>query len=152
MSSKDPCLVHLVGSMPLGDASEVISTTARILGPRTKRLTNGEVGASRGWIIGHHRIFERHPDFEEYVHVENADPRTPGQRRRRFRLRQGAKTPSVESFGPSGYVQDAQEAHALISRLKREGAVDASTRLLVAIPSPYDILNFAIDKRDFPAL
>lgn len=40
-------------------------------------MTNGEVGISRGWIIGHCRIFERHPDFEEYVHIENAD-RAPG--------------------------------------------------------------------------
>src|SRR5262245_30382234 len=152
MSRDDACGVHLVGSMPLGDANEVISTTVKILGARTKRLTNGEVGISRGWITGHHRIFERHPGFEEYVHVENADPRTPAQRRRRFRLRAGAGTPTVASFGPSGYVEDAQEAHALITRLKREGAVEPSTRLLIAIPSPYDILNFAVDKRDFPAM
>jgi hypothetical protein len=138
--------------MPLGTVDAVVNTTVQILGDRTRRLTNGEVGISRDWIIGHHRIFARNPDFEEYVHVENADPRTPAQRRRRFRLKRDAKTPSPASLGPTGYVEDAQVAYALIARLKAAGKVDEATRLLVAIPTPYAVLNFAVDKRDFPAM
>ena len=55
-------------------------------------------------------------------------------------------------FGPSGYVEDATEAYALLTQLKQNGRVDRATRLLVAIPTPYDILNFAIDQHHFTAL
>lgn len=152
MASDHCCTVHLVGSMSLIDVSEVMSTTAELLGPRAKRLTGGEVGMCRNWIVGHHRIFARHPDFEEYVHIEVNDHRAPNSKRRRFRLKPGAKTPTAESFGPSGYLEDAREGHALLRKLKMEGKADRAARLLVAIPSPYDVLNFAVDKRDFPAL
>ena len=87
--SKQACLVHVVGSMPLGSVEEVMSTTAAILGPRVRRMTNGEVGRTQGWIVGHHRIFARHPAFEEYVHEEKFDPRAPNIKRRRFRLKEG---------------------------------------------------------------
>lgn len=152
MNHAKQCLVHLVGSMPLGDAGEVMQGTVDILGSRTKRLTNGEVGITQGWIVGHHRIFARHSDFEEYVHVERNDPRTPNHKRRRFRLKHGVGTPTAELFGPSGYVEDATEAYALLTQLKQNGRVDRATRLLVAIPTPYDILNFAIDQHHFTAL
>ena len=52
------CMVHLVGSMALADPREVIETTASILGDRVTRLSNGETGLSRDWILGHHRLFE----------------------------------------------------------------------------------------------
>src|SRR5690349_8714880 len=137
MSGPQRCLVHLVGSMPLGNADDVMQSTVQILDGRTKRLTNGETGISQNWIIGHHRIFARHPDFEEYVHVELNDPRMPNAKRRRWRLKPGAKMPTVESLGPSGYVEDAKEAYALLTSLKQEGKVDRATRLLVAIPTQY---------------
>ena len=76
----------------------------------------------------------------------------PNAKRRRWRLKPGAKLPTVKSFGPSGYVEDAKEAYALLTRLKQEGKVDRATRLLVAIPTQYDILNFAIDQSLFAAI
>ena len=150
--SKHTCLVHVVGSMPLGSVEEVMSTTAAILGPRVRRMTNGEVGRTRGWITGHHRIFARHPAFEEYVHEEKFDPRAPNIKRRRFRLKEGQAAPTAESFGSLGYAEDAREAFSVLSGLKLAGKVSADTRLLVAIPAPYDILNFAVAKSDFTAV
>lgn len=147
--SKHACLVHVVGSMPLGSVEEVMNTTAAILGPRVRRMTNGEVGRTQGWIIGHHRIFARHPAFEEYVHEEKFDPRAANIKRRRFRLKEGQAAPTAESFGSLGYAEDAREAFSVLSAMKLAGNVSADTRLLVAIPAPYDILNFAVAKDDF---
>jgi methionine synthase II (cobalamin-independent) len=146
------CLVHVVGSMPLSTVEEVMTTTAAILGSRVRRLTNGEIGRTGGWIVGHFRIFARHASFEEYVHDEKFDPRAPNIKRRRFRLKPDASSPNAESFGNLGYAEDAAEAYAFLSQMKRDGTVDAVTRLLVAIPSPYDILNFAVSKDAFTAV
>ena len=62
MSDHQQCLVHLVGSMPLGNPGNVMQSTVELLGSRTRRLTNGETGITQNWILGHHRILERHPD------------------------------------------------------------------------------------------
>src|SRR5262245_33763825 len=147
--SKQSCLVHVVGSMPLGSVEEVMSTTAAILGPRVRRMMNGEVGRTQGWITGHHRIFARHPAFEEYVHEEKLDPRAPNTKRRRFRLEEGQAALTAESFGSLGYAEDAQ---TVLSAMKRVGGVAADTKLLVAIPAPYDILNFAVARENFTAV
>jgi hypothetical protein len=135
--------------MPLGSVEEVMSTTAAIFGPRVRRMTNGEVGRTQGWIISHHRIFAGHPAFEEYVHEEKFDPRAPNIKRRRSRLKEGQAAPTAGSFGSLGYAEDAREAFAVLSAMKLAGKVAADTRLLVAIPAPYDILNFAVAKDDF---
>jgi hypothetical protein len=138
--------------MPLGSVEEVMSTTAAILGPRVRRMTNGEVGRTQGWIVGHHRIFARHPAFEEYVHDEKFDPRAPGIKRRRFRLRDRQAPPTAESYGSLGYAEDAGEAFSVLSAMKEAGKVAPGTKLLVAIPTPYDILNFAVAKENFRAV
>jgi hypothetical protein len=138
--------------MPLGSVEEVMSTTAAILGPRVRRVTNGEVGRTQGWITSHHRIFARHPSFEEYVHEEKFDPRAPNIKRRRFRLKEGEPAPAADSFGSLGYAEDAREAFSVLSAMMRTEKVAPDTRLLVAIPTPYDILNFAVAKDNFAAV
>jgi methionine synthase II (cobalamin-independent) len=146
------CLIHLVGSVPLATFEDVLSTTASILGSRARRLSGGEIGRTAGWINSHYRIFERHPSFEEYVHVERFDPRTSEIKRRRFRLKSDAKVPSVESFGPLGYAQDAADIYSILSGMKRAGGVAPATRVLVSIPAPYDILNLTLSKDDFQTI
>jgi hypothetical protein len=86
------------------------------------------------------------------VHEEKFDPRAPNIKRRRFRLKEGQAAPTAESFGSLGYAEDAREAFSVLSAMKRVGKVSADTRLLVAIPAPYDILNFAVAKDDFRAV
>jgi hypothetical protein len=138
--------------MALTNVEDVLTSTASILGSRARRLSNGELRRTRGWITSHHRIFERHPSFEEFDYIETSDPRAPNLKRRRFRLRPGMQAPTPDSFGALGYAEDAAETYALLSQMKREGSVDASVRLLVALPAPYDILNFAVQKDDFRAV
>jgi len=136
--------------MDLASVDEALRSTADLFGDRVKRLSNGDLGLTRGWILAHHKVFAAHPSFEEFAHEETADSRTPGQRRRRFRLRPGAAPPT--SFERAGYAADAAEAYGILSELKRDGRVAAEARLLVPVPTVYDILNFAIAHQDYAAV
>ena len=44
--------INLVGSVTLSDAKEVFETASASLGPRIKRIPNGETGERRSWIFG----------------------------------------------------------------------------------------------------
>ena len=45
-----PTGVHLVGSVPLSDSSEVFRTAGSILGDRLLRMPDGEIGVRSNWI------------------------------------------------------------------------------------------------------
>jgi hypothetical protein len=47
---KMPRDVHLVGSVPMASAREVFETVGRALGPRLKRIPDGETGERADWI------------------------------------------------------------------------------------------------------
>jgi len=42
--------VHLVGSVPLKNAREVFETVCAALGPKLKRVPDGETGERSDWI------------------------------------------------------------------------------------------------------
>ena len=142
------CPVHFVGQVSLETVENVLRTISSALGERTLRLPDGEVGSKQGWINTQHRVFERHPDFES-VEAE-PDWRTPNRRRRHFRLKPGVSMPDAAKFGPLGYAEWARESYEVFSRLKSEGTLPGAARLKIAIPSPYDNLNYAIEHHDFP--
>jgi methionine synthase II (cobalamin-independent) len=135
--------------MPLASAEEVFITSAAILGPRAKRLSDGEVGITKNWILGHHRVFEQCAAFTAYDHIEQFDPRVRNIKRRRFRLRPDAQLDQT-SFPPIGYAEDVRNAYRIFSDLKRKGTIAGETKLLCAMPTPYDVLNFVVDESDYP--
>jgi methionine synthase II (cobalamin-independent) len=145
-----PCPVHFNGSVPLGSIDEVLRSIAAVLGTRTLRLPDGEVGPKQGWIGTQHRVFERLSAFEAFE--AESDWRTPHRKRRRFRLRPGAAAPAASELGSLGYADWASEAFAVFTRLKQAGLVPAAARLKIAIPSPYDSLNYALDHNDLTAV
>ncbi len=64
MTDEKPRGVHIVGSIPLGDAENVFRTTADVLGERLGRVTDGETGGRLDWIVWQlHRLMQ-HPQFE----------------------------------------------------------------------------------------
>ena len=62
--NSEPLHVHLVGSIPLPDAETVFRTLAGELGPRLKRIPDGETGDRMRWIGFIARKLAVHPDFE----------------------------------------------------------------------------------------
>src|SRR6266566_6708212 len=59
-----PRSVHLVGSVPLGDAEEVFCAAGTILGGRLRRIPDGETGERINWIGWQARFIGSNHHFE----------------------------------------------------------------------------------------
>jgi len=55
--------VHLVGSVPFKDATEVFRTASAILGDRLRHIPDGETGDRRNWVAFQYLLLSRHPQF-----------------------------------------------------------------------------------------
>ena len=137
--------VHFVGSIPLADAEDVFRTTGRILGDAVRRYPDGETGARKAWVQWQIRSVRDHAQFE----LTAAGPMNIEQRGDRpyYRLKPGV-TPDDVRFGPLGYAEEARRSYELFARLRAAGALPASARFLVAIPSPLAFLNVLIAADD----
>lgn len=130
MSDDKPRGVHLVGSIPLGDAETVFRTTADVLGARLRRVTDGETGGRLGWIVWQLQRLTQHPQFE----VVDPGPRNYAPNPR-VAVKEGISTDEVE-FGALGYADEARPSWELFSRLRDEGVLPASWRFQVSLPTP----------------
>jgi hypothetical protein len=130
MTDEKPRGVHLVGSIPLGDAENVFRTTADVLGERLRRVTDGETGGRLDWIVWQlHRLMQ-HPQFE----MVEPGPRNYAPNPR-VALREGVSVDEVE-FGSLGYAEEARPSWELFARLRDEGVLPASWRFQVSLPTP----------------
>ena len=130
--------VHLIGSVPLGDAEAVFRTVAAALGPHLTRLPDGETGERRRWIYFQRLMLERHPDME-------IDPTVP-----LFALRQWDGKllrespllrfrPGIDPGGvkfETGYAQAARASYETFSALQVTGVIPAGVRFQVCLPTP----------------
>ena len=76
--------VHLVGSVPMANPQKVFETVSAVLGPRIKRLPDGETGERADWITWLEPVFAAHPAFQksgEFFRVHAS-----GTRRERYTL------------------------------------------------------------------
>jgi hypothetical protein len=130
VSDDKPRGVHLVGSIPLGDAENVFRTTADILGSRLRRVTDGETGGRLDWIVWQlHRLMQ-HPQFQVVP---------PGPRNYAPNPRVGVKDDvALEDvqFGSLGYAEEARPSWDRFSRLQIDGLLPESWRFQVSLPTP----------------
>ena len=87
--------VHLVGSVPLADTETVFRTVSAALGPRLKRIPDGETGERSDWIAHLEAVFASNPALEKSDEVFRLHPTAPG--RTRYRLRSGRRLPTSVS-------------------------------------------------------
>ena len=104
--------IHLVGSVPLANATEVFATVSAALGPHLLRIPDGETGERSDWIVHLEPIFANHAAFEKSEEVFRLHPTAPP--RMRYRLKPGASAKDV-SFDNLFY---ADTAIPLLSRLR----------------------------------
>ena len=122
-----PRNVHLVGSVPLASARDVFETVSAALGPRLKRIPDGETGERADWITWLEPVFANSPALEKSgelfrIHA-TATPRT------RYRLK-GGKTAADVTFGNLFYADIAARSYREFTDLKRQG------KILTALPLP----------------
>jgi len=140
--------VHLVGSVPMANAEEVFETVSAALGPRLKRLPDGETGARGDWITWLEPVFADNPAFEksgEFFRVHQS-----GTGRERYTLKAGVE-PSDVRFNNLFYTDIAQDSYAMFRRLKDTGKIPAGTKFQVdLVPAHSVIWLFLVDKLHAP--
>jgi hypothetical protein len=122
--------VHLVGSIPLANATEVFETVARMLGPKAPRIPDGETGARIEWMGWLEPFFSRHPQFEN-----TGESMFRGYTSYRYRVRAGIPLESVR-FDNLRHAEIAIASYREFARLKAAGKIPAGTRFLFPIAHP----------------
>ncbi|HSB61084.1 MAG TPA: hypothetical protein VLI67_05155 [Vicinamibacteria bacterium] len=129
---------HLIGSVPLADAEAVFRTVGGALGPCLARLPDGETGERRRWIFFQSVMLREHPAME-------VDPTVPPFALRQWdgkllrempllRFRAGVDPAGVEF--ETGYAAAAAASWETFQRLQKDGAIPATTRFQVCLPTP----------------
>ena len=131
-------IVHFVGSIPLADSETVFRTLSAATGPHLARLPDGETGVRKTWIRFLQDVLADHPA------IELAEGVPPFQFKQwdgkvvreipRLRVIPGA---ALDPAGfVTGYADMAIESWAVFERLQREGAIPASVKFQVSLPTP----------------
>jgi hypothetical protein len=140
--------IYLVGSVPMADASEVFEKVSAALGPRIKRLPDGETGARGDWITWLEPVFSEHPAFVksgEFFRVHAS-----GTGRERYTLKPGVQPGDVR-IDNLFYADIAKRSYAYFKRLKEAGKIPPGTKLQVdLVPAHSVIWLFLVDALHAP--
>ena len=121
----------LVGSVNYDDAEKTMRTAAEVIGPRLKRIPDGEVGKRFHWImfqpdvLGQTEGLERIGD--EPVWLRDLDARP-------LRIAEGVDADTL-TFPPLGYASAAAESYEVFRRLREEGVIAEGVRFQVSLPT-----------------
>lgn len=125
-----PTGAHLVGSIPLADASEVFSSSAAALGDRLESIPDGETDQRTNWILWQAGVFAEHPDLEvnpvdegQYAPVDQYRPLT-------------GTDPAELRFDDLGYADHAESSYTEFARLVEAGEIPEHVRFQVSLPTP----------------
>ena len=145
--------IHLCGSIPLKNAQDVFTTVADKLGNSVKRIPDGETGERLSWIRWQDHVFQGSQGFEAIESegdYRNATAFIGSQSMAHttwWRLRDGVDPSSLE-LPPLGYAASAIESFEVFRDLKNKGRIGRDVRFLIAVPSPFNVLNSAIAPAD----
>jgi hypothetical protein len=132
-----PRNVHLVGSVPLKDAREVFATVSAALGPRLKRIPDGETGERSDWITWLEPVFAENPVLEKSDEVFRVH--ATGTARTRYRLKPGASASDL-SFGNLFYADIALQSYGEFAALKRAGKIHKGCRFQVDLVPAHSVI------------
>jgi len=129
--------VHLVGSVPLKNAADVMKTCCGELGGQLARVPDGETGIRSNWIQWQRAILGAHPAIEVVGEGTNAETVMP-----RFSLR-GDHAGDL-AFDDLGYETAALDSYETFRKLKAKGDIGAQ-RFLVCLPTPLAAIACYVD-------
>jgi hypothetical protein len=140
--------VYLVGSVPMATAEEVFRTVSAALGPKLKRIPDGETGERIDWITWLRPIFSEHPAFELSDEIFRLHETAPPVKR--YRLRPGRSIADVK-IDNLFYADIAANSYRAFKRLKDAGAIAPGTRFQVdLVPAHSVIWLFLVDELHAP--
>lgn len=140
---------HLVGSVNLPTAEDVLGAVADHLGDRISHIPDGEVGERYYWLQFQTRRFDRTPGL-----VRLGD--TPYLIRGEFDQRPFALDGTVAAadlqLPDLGYATAAIDSYAVFARLQEEGRIAPGTRFQVSLPTPAAVVGVFIAPQDRAAI
>jgi hypothetical protein len=131
--------VHLVGSVPLHRAQDVLETCAKELGGRVCALPDGEVGHRIHWIVCQAvSVFHGHPQLELVHRPAPRDGKEQWlpkdyQDQWKFRIKPGV---GGVTFDNLKYADWAIESYGAFKRLRERGTIPTGVRFQVCLPTP----------------
>jgi hypothetical protein len=129
--------VHLVGSVPLRDAREVFKTVATALGPRLKRIPDGETGKRSDWITWLEPAFARNPALEKSGELFRIH--ATGTARVRYRLKPGKSATQVR-FDNLFYADIAKASYAEFAALQTQGVIPKGVRFQIDLVPAHSVI------------
>jgi hypothetical protein len=127
--SADVVGAHLVGSVPLTDATAVFTEVSRILGAHLKRIPDGETGARSNWVAW------QLPLFLDDAALETSEAERDYGTGARVGLRAG-RSASEMKLPSLGYADAARESFDSFQGLKHTGTIPPHCRFQVCLPTP----------------
>ena len=136
--------VHFVGSIGLDSAEDVFDAIGATVKDHVKRCPDGEVGVRRLWISYQWPLL-RATSFL----VPASDDAVPGMGLCQLKLRDGTPTQDIR-FGELGYAREARTSYQDFRAAKERGAIAASTRFQVSLPTPTAVIGAFVVPQDVP--
>ncbi len=127
-----------MGSVNYADAETTMRTAAAILGPRLRRIPDGEVGVRFHWIMFQPDVLGEAEGIER-VGAERI-PFGAGLDARPLRIAAGVDAGSIV-LPALGYAAAARESYAVFARMRAEDAIDDGVRFQVSLPTPLAVIS-----------
>ena len=138
-SSNHVCGVHLVGSVPYENSTEVFQNVVQHLGKHVKRIPDGETGIRTNWIDWQLKRLKENPNLQL---IDNDTFKYT-------QIHQLGLTPEGDSknlqLGELAYAEVALESYKNFSRLKSSSEVAADHKFLVCLPTPLAISHIYVE-------
>ena len=143
--------LFLVGSISLPDAGAVFNDVGGRLGHALQRIPDGETGERLGWLEWLGPYLAAHPLLEAVSSAgdwRNETAPDKWKHRTWYTLKDGADAADV-TFSDIGYARHAIASFADFAKAGASGALPAHVRFMIAIPSPFNVVNhyFPPDRR-----
>ncbi len=144
-------MVHLVGSVPFRNATEVFETVGPLLGSGLASIPDGETGERLSWMGWLEPIFANHPQFVSTG--ETFAPRQDSKEiTKRYRLKAGVDPKDVR-FNDLPQVRFAKESYREFARQKQLGKIPADVRFQVCLAGPISVIRrFVADESEQAAV
>ena len=141
--------LYLVGSVPLGNAEEVFTTVSTALGPRLKRISDGETGERSTWLGWLAPAFSKSPVLEPSDDIWRVHE--AASRHLLYRLKKGAR---LEDFHIDNlfYADIAKESYAVFKRLRDRGIIPAGTRFQITFAPGHSAVRSHVVEELIPAI
>ena len=132
--------VHLVGSVGLDTAEEVLAKAGALLGPYLERVPDGEPGGRRLWISW------QYPLLRSCTFLALAEDRTSPVETgfARLTLADGAAPQDIR-FPELGYAREARASYLDFLNAKKAGDLPDHVRFQVSLPTPMAVLGAYTD-------